>query len=660
MTRRRLEIAVLAFAGLFVAVVVYHFRPGRRPGSGTPAEALPRVPAAREAGQPTTVLRGFDYSETLRGKPLFRIQSERTVGFGAAAGLLPNVYALERVSLTVYPEQGTAVTVHADRADYDRRTSEATLKGNVRWSDERGAVGQTEAVQFFPSSRLLVAAGAIHLSRGTFTLEARSGRYDVGRRELRLDGPVRGSGTGEGSGGLSSLAADTAVYRRDEGSVELSGSVSGGSRSGESIACDRLLLGLAAEGERLEWAKAEGRVRGSLSSAHLPPAQASSRPRTYAGDGAALLFGSDGEARSLSLTGAPATVEEPGRTVRADTIEVSLRSGRPASARAQGSVRIDGENGRGQADRAALAFSESGEVESLELEGNVTMKGEQRSALSEKAVELPSRGVWVLTGGNTRSASVESSGSRVSAARIEFDQRRKSVRAEGDARAVFIPDAAKEGTPTLVGDASRPTYGKAERMVFDDASRLSVLSGRASLWQGASSLFGDDITLNDLERTVVAVGNTRAVFATVDSGVRPADRAPAVVTARRVLYREASSTALFEGGVRVVRGSWRATAERAAALIGKDRKLERVEMSGDVTLADLATGRTGKADRAVDSPAEEKTVLEGSPAWVLDGEGNRVSGAILSIAGRGKSVEVTAPAGGRTETIHRTRVRPGV
>jgi hypothetical protein len=46
--------------------------------------------------------------------------------------------------------------------------------------------------------------------------------------------------------------------------------------------------------------------------------------------------------------------------------------------------------------------------------------------------------------------------------------------------------------------------------------------------------------------------------------------------------------------------------------------------------------------------------LEGSPAWVLDGQGSRVSGAVLTITERGRRVEVTAPEGGKTETIHRT------
>jgi lipopolysaccharide export system protein LptA len=284
------------------------------------------------------------------------------------------------------------------------------------------------------------------------------------------------------------------------------------------------------------------------------------------------------------------------------------------------------------------------------------MDGEDRSARAEKAVELPARGLWILTGGEGGSATAEGEGSRVSAARIELDRTRRTLDAQGNARAVFVPGKTKAKVPTLVGDSSRPTYGKAGRMVFDDASRVATLSGRATLWQGASSLFGDDITLNDAERTLVAVGHTRTVVAPEPGETRrPADRSPSVVTARRVIYRELEGAALFEGEVAVTRGAWRATARKATAFLARDRKIERVEMTGDVSLEDGATGRSGKAERAVDWPSRDKTVLEGSPAWVTDAEGNRVSGATLTITEGGRTVEVTAPHGGKTETIHKTK-----
>jgi lipopolysaccharide export system protein LptA len=192
-------------------------------------------------------------------------------------------------------------------------------------------------------------------------------------------------------------------------------------------------------------------------------------------------------------------------------------------------------------------------------------------------------------------------------------------------------------------------------MTLDDASRVATLSGRASLWQDQSSIFGDDITINDRERTLVAVGNVRAVLVPTSEAPRRDDRAPSVVHARRLVYREAASEAVFDGGVRLARGGFGASAEKATALFGQNRRIEKIDLAGSVALADQTAGRTGRAEHAVDWPAQEKTVLEGSPAWVVDGEGNRVAGAVLTITGRGRSVEITAPVGGKTETVHKTK-----
>ena len=672
--RRRLELVVLAFGVVFVAVLAYSFRPGRRPSSRGGSDALPRPPAAGEDGLPMTVSKGFDYTETHGGKPTFRIQAERTVGFGPAAGQVPNAYALEGVSLTLYPDEGKGapVTVRADKAQYDHRTNDAVLSGNVRWTDEKGALGETSKIEFHPSSKggELIVPAAVHFSRGTFNVEAKSGRYDVAKRELALEGPIRGAGTGEGSEGLSSIASEKAFYRREEGVIELAGAVSGASRGGDRVECDQMTLKTEQDGNRIEWARAEGNVRGVLAASPgaTPAAGPAVSPveRRYFAKIGALFFSPEGAARSLTLSGTPARVEEGTRKVEAETIDVAFEGGRASAAHARGKVRFDSPENHAESDAANLSFAASGEIASLELSGNVRTHGEGRSAKADKVVQVPDRGLWILTGGAGGSATAESEGSKVSADRIEMDRNRRTLDATGNARAVFVPGKTKDRPPTLVGDSSRPTFGKAARMVFDDAAKTATLSGGGTLWQGASSLFGDDITLNDEQRTLVAVGHTRTVVSPEPGeGAREGkegkerkdgkDRVSSVVTARRVIYRDAEGVAVFEDGVLVTRGPMRATAQKATATFGAERKIDRVEMTGDVTLSDSTTGRKGKAERAVDLPGEDKTVLHGAPAWVTDAEGNRVAGAVLTITEKGKRVEVTAPEGGKTETIHKTK-----
>jgi lipopolysaccharide export system protein LptA len=652
--RRRLELAVLAFGFLFVGVILLSFQPGRRPSPA--ASGASPAPGAGPAGEATAVLSGVDFTETLRGKPVFRIRSDRTVGFGPGAGLDPNWYALEKVALTVYPDQGSPVTVLADRAEYDDRSKAARLTGNVRWSDEAGTLGQTDRVEFDPASRVLRVPSPVRLDRGTFQISAPSGRYEVAARSVFLDGPVRGAGSGEGTGGISSLSAGEGVYRRDEATVELSGDVAVATRAGDRLESERLAIRLSPADGGVEWIRAWGNVRGALAASAAP--SRAPAPRTYAGAEGAFSFAPGGQLRSLALTGAPARVEEPGRRIQARSIGLAFASGRPVSGQARGAVRVFTPEMQSESERADTSFGEGGEIDTLVLSEKVRLRGEGRSGSGDRLVEVASRGTSILTADASRSAVVEREGSRLSAFRIEVDRTRRTLRGEGNARALFRPSpGGGDRAVTPVGDPSRPTYGKAERIVLDEASRLAILSGGAALWQGASSLAADDITLNDAERTAVAVGGVRALFtpARPDEGKGIGRPEPTVITARRLLWREPEGTARLEGGVTATRGTFRASGREGIAYLDGDRKVKRVELVGDVYLADRAAGRTGKAERAIDFPQEGRTILHGSPARVADAEGNQVAGATLTIADRGRRVEVAPPEGGRTETVHRTR-----
>ncbi|HVQ54572.1 MAG TPA: LptA/OstA family protein, partial [Thermoanaerobaculia bacterium] len=377
--------------------------------------------------------------------------------------------------------------------------------------------------------------------------------------------------------------------------------------------------------------------------------------RQYAGEQSMLTFDAQGKPRTLSLTGAPALLWEPGRRLTAPQIGVLFEDGRAASATASGGVRVEGEGSHAEADKGTLGFSKEGAAQNVALEGAVKMLSDGRTGEAARAIELDARGLWLLTGDAAHSARVTSGGSRLSADRIELDRPRQQVRGEGRARAVLGADPQKgPRTATFAGDPNKPSFAKADRIVLDETTHVATLSGSASLWQDDSSLFADDITLSDAEKTVNAVQNVRAVLAP-DRAARSTERAASTVTARRLLYRDTERSGRFEGGVTVTRGAgWRATGGESTAWIGKDRGVDCMEISGDVDLADHAAGRTAKAEKAVDYPKQGKTVLWGAPARVTDAGGSQVAGAILTIFDRGRSVEITAPEGGKTETIHRT------
>ncbi len=656
--QRRLELAVLASAVVFVLVLALSFRGGRRPAAGR-ERALPPAPEA--SGQATTLLEGFDFTESVRGKPLMRIQADRTIGYGPAAGLAPNLYAGEKVQLTVYPDDGPPVTVHSERAHYDERTRESRLSGNVRWTDKDGGLAETEEIVFRPRTRVLEAPARVRFTQGPTTLTAPSARYDIVERVLHFAGPVDATGTGADNGGLSTMTARQGLYRRDSGAVELE-FVTGASRSGDRVAADRMVLQMAAEGGRPSWARLTGNVRGVLAASgpHLAPAAASSAPpreRQYSGDVGTVAFDPEGQTKSVSLEGAPAMLSEADRRLTAKRIDIGFVNGRAVTASAAGEVRLDSANGQAQAARGTLGFAPDGTAENAVLEGGVRLEADGRTGDADKVVELTSKRLWKLTGTSRQAARVTSGGSKLSADSIEIDRGGAIVRGQGHARAVFTPDAQKKVRLTgFVGDPKKPTYGKADLIVLEDASRQGSLSGSASLWQDDSSLFADDIGLSDADRTVRATGNVRTLMAPAPAKAAGAEARPAsVITSKRLLYRDSDRSARFEGGVAVTRGGWRASGGESTAWLDGDGGVESIEISGQVKMSDRATGRSGTADKALDSPKAGKTVLWGSPARVTDAGGSQVAGAVLTIADRGRSVEITAPEGGKTETIHRTQ-----
>lgn len=655
MKRRKAELGILAAALAFAAVLVFSFRSGGRPAHGRGSRGPLPAPGEGLRGQATTLLDGFDFTEESGGKPLLRIKADRTVGYGPAAGLPPDLYAGEKVQLTVYPDDGSPVVVHADHGTYDERSREAHLWGNVHWVDAQGAMAETSEGFFRPAARTLDAPKKVHFTRGSIDLTAPSARYDLKEKALVLAGPIEGAGSGEDSAGLSKMTARAGVYHRELGVLELE-SVDGSSKAGDRYAADHVTVKTGEHGG-IEWMRGVGNVHGILAPGRGTPAGAgapSSVERQYTGEESLLGFDTEGKAKSLTFTGKPALLLEPKRRLTAPKIELAFHDGRLSSARAEGGVRVDGEDGRSDSDRATVGFSPSGESENLVLDGSVRVHAGERRGDAARAVELDPTGLWLLTGEPGRAARVESGKSKLSADRIELDRPRNQVRGQGRARAVLGGDDPAHPAVTFVGDPKKPSYGKADRIVLDDGAQSAVLSGSASVWQDDSSLFADDITLSDAQKTVTAVQNVRAVMAP-DKTAKPADRGASVVVAKRLVYHENEKSGRFDGGVTVTRGAgWRATGGESTAWLGKDRGVDCMEISGDVDLADRTVGRTAKAEKAVDYPKQGKTLLWGNPARVTSATGNQAAGAILTIFDRGDRVEITAPEGGKTETIHRT------
>ena len=104
------------------------------------------------------------------------------------------------MTLTAYPEDGSPVTVYADRANYDERSRESRLMGNVRWTDTDGSLAETEEAQFHPATRLLEAPGGCTSPGAPWTSRRRPPSTTSKERMVRFAGPIEGPGAGKRAG----------------------------------------------------------------------------------------------------------------------------------------------------------------------------------------------------------------------------------------------------------------------------------------------------------------------------------------------------------------------------------------------------------------------------------------------------------------------------
>ncbi len=655
MRATRLQWALLAAGAGLALLLVATFRRIPRP----PREAAPpaaSTPAPSGAGQPTTLLSGFDYSETAAGKTRFSVHADRTVGFAAGAGFPSTWYGLERVALTIYSPRGEPLTVRSDSADYDPRTRAMHLKGNVVGTDVQGTTVRTATARFDPAREALEIPGALEFSRGAMSGRAASGTYLTARRILTLAGPVTAAG-GPGAP-FDSLAAAGGEYRADEGRIDFSGPVRG-ARGEDTLASDALAVHLTAE-NRIESAVATGHASGGFASG--------TTRGTWTAAEAHSRFDGEGRPAAVELAGVPATVAlapsggQPERRITAPQIALAFREGRAASAEARGGARLErivpGPAGNPVSEWIAgdigrASFSGDGSFAAARFEGHVTGSGAEGSARSPAASYSADAGVASFLGSAGEDAELLSPRGRILGSRVDLDEKRGLVTATGDARAILPPGTASASAPAFVASAKAPTRARADRIVLNDRARTAELSGRAALWQGGDSLSADRIELHDADRTARAEGHVR-VSGRSATAPDAKDSPRTAVSAKTMRWTDSTRTAVFEGDVVARRGTQVARGDRGECRLDAAGRVERTVLEGAVTFDDPATGRRGSGSRAVDDPAAGVTNLAGDPAVAQDVQGNRIQGAVLTFRKESGSVEVKAKEGGRVESVYQT------
>jgi lipopolysaccharide export system protein LptA len=213
--------------------------------------------------------------------------------------------------------------------------------------------------------------------------------------------------------------------------------------------------------------------------------------------------------------------------------------------------------------------------------------------------------------------------------RIEFDQKSSDFVAEGNVTSTRQPDKKAKTTSMLSGDEA--LQAKAKKMYSKDEQSVIYYEGNAVLWQGASRLHADFVTIDRENQTLAAKGNVFSQF--VDQGKKekgkPAPKqkpAPVYTTVRapELIYTDETKLADYRGGATLARPNLDVKAKQIKAWLTEDEdggtSLDHAFAIGDADIVQRSPARTrhSTGEHAEYYVEDEKVSVEGGNPQVVD------------------------------------------
>ncbi|MBI3484711.1 MAG: hypothetical protein HY012_06115, partial [Acidobacteria bacterium] len=305
-----------------------------------------------------------------------------------------------------------------------------------------------------------------------------------------------------------------------------------------------------------------------------------------------------------------------------------------------------------------MKFSPAGEWTEFEQSGSVRFREGERNAQADRARMVRPADTLTLTG----SATVADSVSRTTAQSLTFQQRSGDIRAEGGVRTSY--SSVERNSATNL--APQPAHLSADQLLANRNTGRAVYSGHARLWQGDAVIEAASITLLRDEQRLEARDN---VLALLPQEASPASQAvlrgagaesPAArniwkARATRMTYWGAESRVRLEGDV--------STQSNIGQIRSKDlelhlssanngpKLLSKAIATGGVTI--LQGDRRGTAERAEYVAAEGKFVLSGGRPTLYDTILGTTTGRQLTFFLADDKILIDSEEGSRTLSRHR-------
>lgn len=640
--RRVTGLLILVVAAVIVSMAVER---ARRLGRTLPGLDLGPIDLVERA---QNIYEGLDFKETVEGKLIFALASERTIGTESGW------HEIEGVRLQLYRDGREGPVLTCDGASFNIQTREARLRGNLSVQFQNGALLSTDAGRFNARGQVFSTDSDVTFTDGVNFGRAGKAAYILEDDRLQLsDGAFIRTEIG------SSLSAPRIVYQRAENKVQFPEGVRLDA-SGATLDAPSARLELDPEGGRPRRIELTGGVSVATPSGPGDAVVTASVPRLLltadAADGWQVLASTDGPWIRMVMQAGESFFERDLETgnLRGSIGPEGLRNIRAEQGVCLREVPLTGPVRTAEGDAARLWFEE-GSATDVELEGDVVLTGEgvvaegSRARLSAAAGDVVLQGD-PMSGGRT---ALTSERAILGADRLRLVDREGRAEARGNVQGRFVNAGLAGEDAGVSGDV----HFAAGSLDATEGGGVFRLQDNARVWQDRQMLVADDIVYRQSPQRVEARGHVRTTFparevAGSDPGVSADD--DVMVVARMLDYDRTSGTAVYRGGVRYTDPSHILSSNELTVRFDDQGNIEEADATGRVEIVDLVTGRRMEGERATRRTESGVIELEGTPVRLIDEKGNTVSGASLTW----DRASGTVTLAGDTETIYQPEEAP--
>ncbi len=384
-------------------------------------------------------------------------------------------------------------------------------------------------------------------------------------------------------------------------------------------------LDYAADGRTLEHAVLAGQSVVHLGRADGSPAQqlfAQYIDVALAADGSVTQLSSQDNVRMELL----AVGTTPQRTITASSLQ-----GTGAAGKGLTSLTFDGgtefnEPAANGARRVAkgrtlkVDLGSSGAVETAIFTGGFTFaEGALRAASADCRYEVTKGVLTVSSPKEGPMPRVNDERVTIDAPSIDVTLTPRRMNAAGGVTTTFGAgrrQAGERGT-TLLKD-TEPVTIKADQFNYDEAEGKSTFTKGVWLLQGATSIKGDALTLDDREGNLLATGNVVSVLPIAGKAADGSAPSTSIGRANQFEFVDAKRRAIFTKNAQLdgVQGNLRAD-QIELVLAPEDNTLERMEAQGQ-TVRVLIENRQASGTRLTYLPTDEQYRLVGAPVRYIE------------------------------------------